>query len=345
MNLDAFLDGFVGLEGMCRHLLPGASVDDEWFSPQPSRRPGRIHRGVAAAINCDSPTDVRRRGTLLDAGKKLQGVVDLAGIARRDVLPPTEVRADRKKDGVETARRLLDQKVLDLVVEHYLDADVLNALDFCVEYLARETVLGDAEMHHAACHRSGFEDDHRMPEQREVPRRREAARARSHHEHTPARLRNAASDGPPLRERLVTEEALDRMDAHRVVDILAVARVLARVIADAAVDGRQRVISDDDLPGFAETASLRFGKPRLDVLTSGARVIARRQSIDVLRPHRSDGRPMTVWIASVDIRHEAAPLLSRGGRARPTRVGRMDNREMCEPLPGAFWGAAFGNGS
>jgi hypothetical protein len=128
-------------------------------------------------------------------------------------------------------------------------------------------------------------------------------------------------DGPPFRERFVAEEALDRVDAHRVIDILAIARVLARVVAHAAVDGRHRVIADDDVPGLAETAGLRFGKPGLDVLASGARVVARRQSIDVLGPHRAGRGPMTGWIASVDIRHEAAPLLSRGGRARSTRVG------------------------
>ena len=46
---------------------------------------------------------------------------------------------------------------------------------------------------------------------------------------------------------------------------------------------------------------------------------------------------MNGWIASVDIRHEAAPLLSRGGRARSnTRQGLIGNRAMSEPRLGAF---------
>src|SRR4029453_6074408 len=180
------------------------------------------------------------------------------------------MRANCKKDGVETTYRLLDQEILDLVVEHNFDSKVLNAPDFSVEHLARKTVLGDAEMHHAARHRSGFVDDHRMTEQREVPRGREAARAGTHHEHTLSRLSGAGLDGPAFCERFIAEKALDRVDAHRVIDILAIARVLARVVAHAAVDGRPRVFADDDVPGLAETAGLRFGKPGLDVLASGA---------------------------------------------------------------------------
>ena len=149
VDLDAFLDGFIGLEGVRGHLLPGASIDDEWLGAQPARGPRCIHRGVATAVNRDSPTDLWRRVTALDAREKLQRVVDLAGIARRDVLPSAEMRADRKKDGVETARRLLDQEILDLVVEHNLDAKVLNALDFSVEHFARKAVL--RECRSASC--------------------------------------------------------------------------------------------------------------------------------------------------------------------------------------------------
>src|SRR4029453_2374721 len=162
------------------------------------------------------------------------------------------MRANCKKDGVETTYRLLDQEILDLVVEHNFDSKVLNAPDFSVEHLARKAVLRDAEMHHAARHRSGFVDDHRVTEQREVPRGREAARPCTYHEHTLSRLRNAGLDGPPSRERVVAEEAVDRVDAHRVIDILAIARVLARVVAHAAVDGRHRVIADDNFPAPRE---------------------------------------------------------------------------------------------
>ena len=82
-------------------------------------------------------------------------------------------------------------------------------------------------MHHAAGHRSGFVDDDRVTGQRQVPRGREAARPGADDEHTLSRWRRVGCDGPPLRERFVAEEALDRMDAHRVVDILAVARAFS----------------------------------------------------------------------------------------------------------------------
>ncbi len=66
--------------------------------------------------------------------------------------------ADRDKDGVEIAFPLLSQQIIDPMVENDLDAHVLNALDLGVQHIARQPVGGNAEMHHAASHRSGFVD-------------------------------------------------------------------------------------------------------------------------------------------------------------------------------------------
>ena len=94
----------------------------------------------------------------------------------------------------------------------------------------------------------------------------------------------------PSVKRQIAEEALDRVDAHRLVDFRAVAGVLARVIADTPVHRGQGVVADDDLPGVAIAAGLRFAQPRLDVLAGRTGVVARRQPVHVERPHRADRR-------------------------------------------------------
>ena len=78
------------------------------------------------------------------------------------------------------------------------------------------------------------------------------------------------------------------MDADRFVNVLAVARVLARVIADPAVDRRHRIVADDDVPGLAVAARLRLGEPRLDVFAGRAGMVARRQAVHVNGAHRAD---------------------------------------------------------
>ena len=45
-----------------------------------------------------------------------------------------------------------------------VDAQVDDALDLGVEHVARQPVLGDAEAHHAACHRPRLADRHAVAE-------------------------------------------------------------------------------------------------------------------------------------------------------------------------------------
>ena len=66
------------------------------------------------------------------------------------------------------------------------------------------------------------------------------------------------------------------MDIDRSVECLTIAGAFARVIADAAVYRRQRVIAHQRFPGGAKPARLRQREPRLDVLARRAGVVARR---------------------------------------------------------------------
>jgi hypothetical protein len=95
---------------------------------------------------------------------------------------------------------------------------------------------------------------------------------------------------------LISKEPLDGVDAHRLVEFASIARVLARVIAHAAVHGWHRVVADEDLPCLFVTTGLRFREPRLDVFASRAALIARRQAIRVDRPKRAEQRLSSIAI-------------------------------------------------
>jgi len=52
----------------------------------------------------------------------------------------------------------------------------------------------------------------------------------------------AGPDRPAFLERPVAEKPLDGVDADRLIDVFAVARVLARVVADPSVNRRQGIV-------------------------------------------------------------------------------------------------------
>ena len=146
-------------------------------------------------------------------------------------------------------------------------------------------------MHHAAGNGTGFVNDDGMAETCEVPCCRETARAGTDDQHALARRRSIGRDRPPEFERHVTNEPLDGMDAHRLVQVFSVAGVFARVIADASVDRRHGIVANDDFPRFAEPTGLGFRQPGLDVLARGARRIARGETIDIDRAPGTFGWP------------------------------------------------------
>ena len=163
----------------------------------------------------------------------------------------------------------------------------------------------------------GFVDDHRVAAQRQVPRDRQPARARADDEHAFAGRRCVRRDRPALCERHVAEEPLDGVDAHRLVDVLAVAGVFARVIADAAVHRRHRVVADDDLPRLRDS-----GRP------------APRRAT----PARSR-RPGTRDCRAAGDRRRAAACVRTGG-TRSGGAGVWGSAGTDVILPGSGWPAA-----
>ena len=107
--------------------------------------------------------------------------------------------------------------------------------------------------------------------------------------------------GQLLCDGQVAEETLDRVNAHAAVEVYAIAARFARVIADASVNGRERVVADQRFPGLLEAARLRMREPGLDVLAGRARVIAGRQQIHIHRVTAAD-RPDHLAAGQVDRR-------------------------------------------
>jgi hypothetical protein len=159
------------------------------------------------------------------------------------------VRADREEGGVEAAvaHRLLD--VRDRAVELELHAEVEDPLDLGVQDVARKPVARDPEAHHAARERPGLVDRHRVPAPPQVVGGRQAGGPGADHEDALADGGAVDGHGPAAPDRLVAEEALDRVDPHRLVELPAVAGGLARGVADAAHHGGQRVVLHDLAPG------------------------------------------------------------------------------------------------
>src|SRR5581483_352227 len=108
---------------------------------------------------------------------------------------------------------------------------------------------------------------------------------RAYHQHPLTRRRRRDGNLPAVPDCLVAEESLDRVDAHRAVELRAVARGLTRPVADPAHDRGERVVLHELPPCRLIASRAGFGvvEPLLDVLAGRARVVARWQQVAVYR--------------------------------------------------------------
>jgi hypothetical protein len=130
--------------------------------------------------------------------------------------------------------------------------------------------------------------------------------------------------GPMLREREVTGESLDGMNADRTVHDAPVAGVLTRVIADASFDSRQRIVAKNQFPRGARVGNDRARKTLSSVASGFSRKdvcgvrFVRRFSASPIRPPKGGSHPT---------HHEACLA-----EARSTKAGIFPRR--LEGLPG-----------
>ncbi len=126
-------------------------------------------------------------------------------------------------------------------------------------------------------------------------------------------------------ERLVTDEALDRVDADALVELRAVAGRFARVVADATHARRQRIRFGQQPPRLFVVARFGVEQPALDVLARRASVIARWQAIDIDRAHGAP-RARVVGQARTRVERDRKRLLHCASSASSSRPKRLTLR-------------------
>src|SRR5208337_599507 len=135
-------------------------------------------------------------------------------------------------------------------------------------------------MQHTARKRPGVMDLDVVAEAAEMVGCRKTARTCAHNKNALAGRRGNRRL-PSLLAREIAQKALNGVDAYRAVEVIPITARLARVIADASVNGGQRVVFYQLKRGFLEPARLCMGKPGLDVFACGASVVAWRQKADI----------------------------------------------------------------
>ena len=136
--------------------------------------------------------------------------------------------ADGEECGVELAGFHRFENIVDLGIELELDAEIEDPLDFRIEHVARQSVLRDAEAHHAAGRRSGIVDRDGMAHAAQMIGRGKTGRSGADHQHAFAGFRFRRREVPVALDRLVAEEAFDRIDADRFVDLARDCRRLSQ---------------------------------------------------------------------------------------------------------------------
>ena len=228
--------GLLGLLLVSRHLLPRAAVDDDGVvGTEPTRDARSVHRGVAAAVDRDMPSD---RGLFAggDAAQKRHRVDHGAGVSGRDVDTFGQVRTDRDEHRVEAALVPLGGEVLDPVSAGELDAQCGDAVELDLEHVAGQPVVRDAVTHHSAGLGARVADLDLVAEACQMVGRRKPTRSGADDQHPPAAADGRRIEHPALLPRKVAEEPLHRMDRYCAVEMCSVANGFTRVIAHPSVD-------------------------------------------------------------------------------------------------------------
>jgi hypothetical protein len=309
-----------------RHLLARAPVDDQRLvGAHAPRHARRVHRGVAATVDRHAPADHRPLAGRHVAEER-DGVDDRAGVPGRDVDALGQMRAHRDEDRVEAALVALGGEIGHAMSARHANAQRRDAIQLSAEDVARQAVGRDAVAHHAAGLRAGVADLDLVAEPGQVVRRRPAARPGADHEHALAGPVPWRIERPPALDREVAEKALDRMDRDRAVELGAIADALARVVADAAVDRRQRVVRDELAPGVLVPAGLHVREPGLDVLARRAAGVARRQQVDVDGPALAHRPRARVPVQQIGERSDVPCGTRHASHAHPARAASSADR-------------------
>ena len=156
-----------------------------------------------------------------------------------------------------------------------------------------------------------------MPEPSQVAGGGQPARAAADDQHALAAANGGKLELPPLLERQVSEEPLDRVDGNRAIEARAVAVALTRVVTDPSVDRGERVVGNQCPPRTLVVAVLDLSQVALDVLPRRTGRVARREQVDVHRSIGPDRAGARVTVREVRQWRDVARRARRPGRRAP----------------------------
>ena len=245
---------------MSRRLLAGTAVDHQRLGAETLHGTGHVDRGVAAAVDHNAAPEHR----LLFAFHRAESrnrVKDVSRVTGRNISAAGQLRADTEEHGVIAAGLHFGLEILHFVRQLKLHAELHDAVDFLIENVTRQTVLRNAVAHHAAGFRSRIHHRHLMPEERQMIGGGESGRTRADHKHLLSARLSRHRRRPALLESLVTEEAFNRVDVDRFIELTAVTGSFARVVTDTAHHGGEGIIFHDLPPRGLVAAILREEQP------------------------------------------------------------------------------------
>ena len=258
---------------------------------EPPGNGGHVHRRVAAADHQHLFLAVAQ-AALVERFQKGDARDAVGGIAAGHRQRRAGLGAGAEEHCVELVAQLVERQVdADLDLGAHLDADIDDALDLAVEDVAWGAVAGNAIAHHAAELVVLLEHGAGVAHAPELVGAGEARRPAADQRHLLAGVGARRVQREAMFQRVVADELLDGVDADMVLDLVAIAAVLARRRAHAPHDRRERVGLDQSVEGVFLPRHLarrlldaaRDIEPATDILAGGTAALARRRAVDVGR--------------------------------------------------------------
>ncbi len=180
---------------------------------------------------------------LVDVDQELDGLENPVGFVTLDVESSTEGGADGEEEAIVSFPELIELNVhAELRVEMDVDAEAHDRVEFGVEEIAIEAVLGDAELHHSAQLGSGLVDSDAVAKATEVMGSRHTGGSAPDDADALFAFRALVlGDGPPrvaacFDAVLLSDEAFEGANGDRCVDLASPACVFTRRSTHTAAD-------------------------------------------------------------------------------------------------------------